>query len=58
MTGDFAFILAIFPRSGKTGLESLKPEANDLLQKWSVSKRVNNSRALDEDATLIQKASI
>jgi hypothetical protein len=26
-----------------------------VLQKWQVSKRVNSSRASDEDATLIEK---
>jgi hypothetical protein len=29
--------------------------ANDLLQKWPVSKRVNSSRTSDEDATLIDR---
>jgi putative SOS response-associated peptidase YedK len=38
--------------SGNAGLEMLKPAANDVLQRWSVSKRVNNSRASDDDATL------
>jgi putative SOS response-associated peptidase YedK len=32
----------------------LRPAANDVLQKWPVSKRVNSSRAPDEDATLIE----
>jgi putative SOS response-associated peptidase YedK len=39
--------------SGAAGLELLKPAANDLLRKWPVSKRVNSSRAPDEDSTLI-----
>ena len=30
----------------------MKPAAEDLLQKWPVSKRVNNSRADGDDATL------
>jgi putative SOS response-associated peptidase YedK len=42
--------------SGKAGLELLKPPANDLLQRWPVSKRVNSSRAADDDATLIELA--
>jgi putative SOS response-associated peptidase YedK len=39
--------------SGRTGVELLKPAANDVLQRWPVSKRVNSSRASDDDATLI-----
>jgi putative SOS response-associated peptidase YedK len=39
--------------SGRAGVELLKPAANDVLQRWPVSKRVNSSRASDEDATLI-----
>jgi putative SOS response-associated peptidase YedK len=38
---------------GSAGVELLKPAANDVLQRWPVSKRVNSSRASDEDATLI-----
>ena len=41
--------------SGEAGVESLKPAPNDFLQKWPVSKRVNSSRADDNDATLIEK---
>jgi hypothetical protein len=41
--------------SGETGVEYFKPAPNDLLQKWSVSKRVNSSRADDDDPTLIEK---
>ena len=33
----------------------MKPAGEDVLQKWQVSKRVNSSRASDEDATLIEK---
>ena len=44
--------------SGKAGLELLKPVAEDLLQKWPVSKRVNSSRAPDDDPTLIDKIAI
>ena len=42
--------------SGKAGLDLLKPPANDLLQRWPVSKRVNSSRAADDDASLIELA--
>jgi putative SOS response-associated peptidase YedK len=35
------------------GAELLKPAANDVLQEWPVSKRVNSSRTGDEDATPI-----
>jgi hypothetical protein len=33
--------------------ELLRPAPGDLLQRWPVSKRVNNSRANDDDASLI-----
>ena len=33
----------------------MKPAADDVLQKWPVSKRVNSSRASDEDETLISQ---
>ncbi len=39
--------------SGTAGVEILKPPPNDFLQKWPVSKRVNSSRANDDDETLI-----
>jgi len=39
--------------SGSAGLEMLKPAANDVLQRWPVSRRVNSSRASDDDQTLI-----
>jgi putative SOS response-associated peptidase YedK len=39
--------------SGGAGVELLKPAANDVLQRWPVSRRVNSSRASDDDATLI-----
>ena len=38
----------------KAGVEMLKPAANDVLQRWPVSKRVNSSRASDDDPSLIQ----
>jgi putative SOS response-associated peptidase YedK len=39
----------------EAGIELLKPAPNDLLQKWPVSKRVNSSRADDDDPTLIKE---
>jgi putative SOS response-associated peptidase YedK len=39
--------------TGEAGSELLRPTANEVLQKWPVSKRVNNSRTSDEDPTLI-----
>jgi hypothetical protein len=39
--------------NGTAGLELLGPAANDLLQRWLVSKRVNSPRASDEEPTLI-----
>ncbi len=44
--------------SGNAGLELLKPAAEHVLQKWPVSKRVNTSRAPDDDRTLIDKITI
>ncbi len=41
--------------NGTAGVELLKPAPNDLLQKWPVSKRVNSSRASDDDVSLIEK---
>jgi hypothetical protein len=41
--------------TGKTGLEVLKPAATNVLQCWPVSKRVNSSRASDDDASLIEQ---
>jgi putative SOS response-associated peptidase YedK len=41
--------------SGSVGLELLKPAAEDLLQRWPVPKRVNSSRAPDDDPTLIER---
>jgi putative SOS response-associated peptidase YedK len=32
----------------------MKPTGEDVLQKWPVSKRVNGSRASDDDASLIE----
>jgi len=44
--------------NGKAGLELLRPAAENALQKWPVSKRVNSSRAPDDDPTLIDKIAI
>jgi putative SOS response-associated peptidase YedK len=44
--------------SGSAGLEVLNPAAEDLLQRWPVSKRVNSSRAPDDDPTLIERISV
>jgi len=41
--------------NGKTGLEILKPTADNKLQRWPVSTRVNSSRADDGDASLIKQ---
>jgi len=41
--------------SGKVGVEYLKPAANDLLQKWPVSRRVSSSKAPAEDGTPIEE---
>jgi putative SOS response-associated peptidase YedK len=43
--------------TGRAGLELLKPAANDVLQRWPVSKRVNSSRASDDDSSLIEQIS-
>jgi putative SOS response-associated peptidase YedK len=42
----------------EAGIELLKPAPNSLLQKWPVSKRVNSSRADDDDPTLIEKVEL
>ena len=44
--------------SGSAGTELLRPAAEDLLQRWPVSKRVNSSRAPDDDPTLIEPVSL
>jgi putative SOS response-associated peptidase YedK len=41
--------------TGNAGTELLRPAANDYLQCWSVSRRVNSSRAPDDDPTLIDR---
>ena len=40
--------------SGTAGVEILKPAPLDVLNRWPVSKRVNSSRADDNDASLIE----
>jgi putative SOS response-associated peptidase YedK len=44
--------------SGQAGVEYLKPAGEDVLRKWPVSKRVNSSRADDNDPTLIDKVEV
>jgi putative SOS response-associated peptidase YedK len=39
---------------GSAGVEALKPAADAVLQRCPVSRRVNSSRASDEDPTLIE----
>ena len=41
--------------SGAMTARDLRPAANDYLQRWPVSKRVNSSRADDNDASLIER---
>ena len=41
--------------AGTAGTELLKPAANDYLQAWPVSRRVNSSRAPGDDPTLIDR---
>ena len=41
--------------TGNAGRELLKPAASDYLQTWPVSRKVNSSRAPDDDPTVIEK---
>jgi putative SOS response-associated peptidase YedK len=41
--------------TGTGGAELLKPAANNYLQTWPVSRRVNSSRAPGDDPTLIDR---
>jgi putative SOS response-associated peptidase YedK len=41
--------------SGEAGVELLKPAADDLLERWPVSNRVNSSKAPADDPTLIDR---
>jgi putative SOS response-associated peptidase YedK len=38
----------------KDAAKLMKPAAEKLLQKWPVSRRVNNPRTADDDAALIE----
>lgn len=38
--------------------ELMKPAAEDALQKWPVSKRINSSRTQKDDPTLIEPVSL
>ena len=40
--------------TGRVGLEILRPAPGDVLLKCPISKRVNDMRMSDEDATLIE----
>jgi len=42
--------------SGEMTVEELKPAPNDYLQRWTVSKRVNSSKADKDDPTLVDPA--
>ena len=44
--------------SGEAGAEYLKPVANDYLQRWPVSKRVNSSKVDADDATLTEQVAL
>jgi putative SOS response-associated peptidase YedK len=41
--------------AGTAGTELLRPAPNDYLQVWPVSRRVNSSRAPNDDPTLIEQ---
>ena len=41
--------------NGRAGIELLQPAAEDVLQRWPVSKRVNSSKAPADDPTLIDR---
>ena len=43
---------------GNAGTELLKPAANDYLQAWPVSRRVNSSRAPGDDPMLIEQVAV
>jgi putative SOS response-associated peptidase YedK len=46
-----------FPRwlAGSNATEMLKPAPDDYLEVWPVSRRVNSSRAPNDDPTLVEK---
>jgi len=41
--------------AGTAGTELLRPAPDDYLQNWTVSRRVNRSRAPSDDPTLIER---
>ena len=43
---------------GNAGTELLTPAANDYLQAWPVSRRVNSSRAPGDDPMLIEQVAV
>lgn len=43
---------------GRRGIELLKRAAEDVLQRWPVSKRVNGSKAPADDPTLIDSVAV
>jgi len=44
--------------SGAAGVGLLKPAAENILQRWPVSKRVNSSKAPADDPTLIDRIAL
>jgi putative SOS response-associated peptidase YedK len=44
--------------TGHAGIERLRTAANDYLQMWPVSRRVNSSKAADGDPTLIDRVTV
>jgi putative SOS response-associated peptidase YedK len=44
--------------TGAAGLDILKPAANEVLQCWPVSQRVNSSHARDDDVSLIEPVAL
>jgi putative SOS response-associated peptidase YedK len=43
---------------GRAGRDLLRPAPEGVLQRWPVSKRVNNSKAPADDPTLIDKVAL
>jgi hypothetical protein len=50
---SLSFIAAREHGDTKDAAALMRPAGEDVLQRWPVSKRVNSSRAPDDDATLI-----
>ena len=44
--------------SGAIGAKDLQPVDNDYLQRWPVSRRVNSSKADENDETLIDRSEL